>query len=244
VLEEGRAEFLAGTIACAEALSRPVFENALALCVDQGVLVEKEKRYELAEAYRDQGRLGSLLTPIDRLLGSQRPRRLRRRRLHARVSARYNQPHPYGPHHPRRRVARPHPGACCARPCRGAGYRVLAASEPGQALEIASSERPDAVLVSVDLPKWEGSTLGKLLRASEGGARLPIIAVDKGHLGKVKGVGAVLEMMVNAYVEDPSRREGAGGQGGPADRRGNPRPPSRPAASRRRSRAPRSPPGP
>jgi len=73
VLEEGRAEFLAGTIACAEALSRPVFENALALCVDQGVLVEKEKRYELAEAYRDQGRLGSLLTPIDRLLGSQRP---------------------------------------------------------------------------------------------------------------------------------------------------------------------------
>jgi glycerol-3-phosphate O-acyltransferase len=67
-LEHGRAEFLAGTIACAEALSRPAFENALALCIDQGVLVEHDKKFELAESYRDQARLAALLAPIDRLL--------------------------------------------------------------------------------------------------------------------------------------------------------------------------------
>ena len=88
-----------------------------------------------------------------------------------------------------------------------AGYRVLAATEPGEALEFFSSARPDAVLVALDLPRWQGSTLGKLLRATEGGARIPIIAMDKAHLGKVKGVGAVLELMVNAYIADPSRAD-------------------------------------
>ncbi len=88
-----------------------------------------------------------------------------------------------------------------------AGYRVLAADEPGRALEACVSERPDAVLLAADLPRYQGSTLGKLLRATESGTRLPLLAVDKGHLGKARGVGSVLDLMVNAYLADATKRD-------------------------------------
>ncbi|HEY3448068.1 MAG TPA: response regulator [Myxococcales bacterium] len=81
-----------------------------------------------------------------------------------------------------------------------AGYQVLAMAEAARALEAFSCERADALVVAVDLPRLQGSTLGKLLRAQEGGARLPIVAVDRGHLGKAQGVGAILELQANAYV--------------------------------------------
>lgn len=86
-----------------------------------------------------------------------------------------------------------------------AGYRVLSADEPANALEQCVTERPDAVIIAVDLPRLHGSTLGKLVRATDLGARLPLLAIDKAHLGRAKGVSAVLELMVNAYVADPTR---------------------------------------
>jgi glycerol-3-phosphate O-acyltransferase len=43
-LELGRADFLAGTIICSEALSRTNLENALLYLADQGLLAEREKR--------------------------------------------------------------------------------------------------------------------------------------------------------------------------------------------------------
>lgn len=87
------------------------------------------------------------------------------------------------------------------------GYRVLAADEPSRALEQCISERPDALLVAVDLPRYQGATLGKLVRATEAGARVPILAIDKAHLGKAKGVGAILDLMVNGYLADASREQ-------------------------------------
>jgi glycerol-3-phosphate O-acyltransferase len=43
-LEVGRADFLAGTINCAEALSRTNLENALLYLIDQGLLEERERK--------------------------------------------------------------------------------------------------------------------------------------------------------------------------------------------------------
>lgn len=84
-----------------------------------------------------------------------------------------------------------------------AGYAVHAVSDPGIALEFFVAQRPDAVLVAVDLPRLDGSHLARRLRATDAGPRAPLVVIDKGHLGKAKGVGAVLGLEVDAYVADP-----------------------------------------
>jgi glycerol-3-phosphate O-acyltransferase len=69
-LERGRADFLAGSTSCAEALSRSNLENAIALYEDEGVLVaaEEGRRVELSAEHR--GAPEKLLEPIDRLLAA------------------------------------------------------------------------------------------------------------------------------------------------------------------------------
>lgn len=84
-----------------------------------------------------------------------------------------------------------------------AGYTVRAVREPGAALEHLAAERPDAVVLAVDLPRLDGAHLARLVRQSELGARVPLVAIDKGHLGRARGVGAVLDLRVDAYVADP-----------------------------------------
>jgi DNA-binding response OmpR family regulator/tetratricopeptide (TPR) repeat protein len=84
-----------------------------------------------------------------------------------------------------------------------AGYTVLPVKDPGSALEHFVADNPDAVVLAVDLPKLEGAHVGHLIRNHSQGARVPIVAIDKGHLGKARGVNAVLDLKVNAYVADP-----------------------------------------
>ncbi len=86
-----------------------------------------------------------------------------------------------------------------------AGFSVRAVGEPGPALELFVSYRPDALIVAVDFPKLDGAHLGKLIRGSDRGQRVPIIAIDKAHLGKAKGVGAILDIKADAYLPDPTR---------------------------------------
>jgi CheY-like chemotaxis protein len=86
-----------------------------------------------------------------------------------------------------------------------AGYSVRAASDPGRAMELFVSEHPDFVVVAVELPRLDGAHLGKLIRGSDHGSRVPMVAIDKGHLGKARGVGAILDLKANAYVADPTR---------------------------------------
>lgn len=84
-----------------------------------------------------------------------------------------------------------------------AGYIVTSVKDPGSALEHFVADNPDAVVVAVDLPKLEGAHVGHLIRNHSQGARVPIVAIDKGHLGKARGVNSVLDLKVNAYVADP-----------------------------------------
>jgi DNA-binding response OmpR family regulator/curved DNA-binding protein CbpA len=86
---------------------------------------------------------------------------------------------------------------------RMAGYQVRSATEPGAALEQLFAERPDAVIAALDFPRMDGSHLAQIVRGSEQGARIPLLIVDKGHLGRAKGVGAVLELKANGYLADP-----------------------------------------
>jgi DNA-binding response OmpR family regulator len=90
-----------------------------------------------------------------------------------------------------------------------AGYTVIAVSDPVSAMQHFVADNPDVVVLAVDLARMEGaegaegSHVGQLIRSHSQGGRVPIVAIDKGHLGKAKGVQAVLGLKVNAYIQDP-----------------------------------------
>ncbi|HEY8208604.1 MAG TPA: DUF4388 domain-containing protein [Myxococcaceae bacterium] len=86
-----------------------------------------------------------------------------------------------------------------------AGYTVRAASDPGRAMEHVLAEPLDAVLVSIDFPRLSGQHLCHLVRAHEQAGRIPIVAMDHGHLGKERGVAAILDFKASAYVVDPMK---------------------------------------
>ncbi|HLL51998.1 MAG TPA: DUF4388 domain-containing protein [Myxococcaceae bacterium] len=84
-----------------------------------------------------------------------------------------------------------------------AGYGVVAVSDPGSAMEHFVADRPDGVVVSVDFPRLDGAHLGQLIRGSDQGARVPVVVIDKGHMGKARGVSSILDLKANAYIADP-----------------------------------------
>ncbi len=89
---------------------------------------------------------------------------------------------------------------------RQAGFEVHPAIDPAAALEQFVAAHPDLVLMAVDFPRHDGANLGQLLRATDLGANVPLLAMDKGHLGRARGVSSVLELKANAYVRDPLNR--------------------------------------
>jgi CheY-like chemotaxis protein len=63
--------------------------------------------------------------------------------------------------------------ALCLRQC---GYDVLTASDGLQAVEVASTQRPDLVVLDLDLPGISGLEVAKRLRAFQPTAKIPLIA--------------------------------------------------------------------
>jgi DNA-binding response OmpR family regulator len=84
-----------------------------------------------------------------------------------------------------------------------AGYTVRAVSEPAAAMEHFVADNPDAVVLAVDLPRLGGAHVGQLIRNHSQGGRVPIVVIDKGHLGKARGVASVLDLKASAYIQDP-----------------------------------------
>ncbi|MBU8899202.1 response regulator [Corallococcus sp. M34] len=84
-----------------------------------------------------------------------------------------------------------------------AGYTVRPVNDAITALEHFSADNPDIVVLSVDLPRVEGQHVVHLIRSHSQGGRVPIVAIDKGHLGRARGVASVLDLKVNAYIPDP-----------------------------------------
>jgi CheY-like chemotaxis protein/tetratricopeptide (TPR) repeat protein len=88
---------------------------------------------------------------------------------------------------------------------RKAGYAVHAVSDPGKAMEHVTAEPLDAVLVSVDFPHLSGQHLAQLIRARAPAPQLPVLAMDHGHLGRARGVNAILDLRASAYIADPTK---------------------------------------
>ncbi len=58
-----------------------------------------------------------------------------------------------------------------------AGYQTLEAVTGRQGFEMARRERPDFILLDIQLPDIEGTEVLKLIRESEIGVSIPVIAV-------------------------------------------------------------------
>ncbi|HEX9049778.1 MAG TPA: DUF4388 domain-containing protein [Anaeromyxobacter sp.] len=86
-----------------------------------------------------------------------------------------------------------------------AGFDVLLAEDPQQAFELYASQRPAAVVLGADFAYPGGAALAQRLRDVD--PRVLLVLADKEHLGKARGLPAVLPMKANAYVADPTKRE-------------------------------------
>jgi CheY-like chemotaxis protein len=57
------------------------------------------------------------------------------------------------------------------------GYKVLAAQDGAEGLELALQERPDLILMDLGLPLIDGHEATRLLRGADATRRIPIIAL-------------------------------------------------------------------
>jgi two-component system cell cycle response regulator DivK len=60
---------------------------------------------------------------------------------------------------------------------RAEGYRVIEAENAKHALEIVNEDRPDLILMDINMPKVDGYTLASQFKSTPGLSTVPIIAV-------------------------------------------------------------------
>jgi CheY-like chemotaxis protein/tetratricopeptide (TPR) repeat protein len=85
------------------------------------------------------------------------------------------------------------------------GFEILAAEDPQHVYELYASQRPVAVVLAADFAYPAGAALAQRLRQAD--PRVLVVVTDKEHLGKARGLRAVLPMKANAYVGDPTTKE-------------------------------------
>jgi CheY-like chemotaxis protein len=61
------------------------------------------------------------------------------------------------------------------RPLQQAGYELLTASSGQEALEVASREAPQLIIMDIMMPGMDGLSTIRTLRASEAGQKIPVI---------------------------------------------------------------------
>lgn len=84
---------------------------------------------------------------------------------------------------------------------RAKGYTLLTATDGGEALDMAVGERPDLIIMDIQLPKINGLAVTKKLRKTPGFEDTPIIAITayamKGDRERA------IEAGCNAYLPKP-----------------------------------------
>jgi CheY-like chemotaxis protein len=81
------------------------------------------------------------------------------------------------------------------------GYRVVEASDGQQALEVAQRERPDVVLMDLQLPRLNGFAVARFIRQSDALRHMPIVVVSAHDPAKHRNLA--LAAGCNAYVQKP-----------------------------------------
>lgn len=81
------------------------------------------------------------------------------------------------------------------------GYRVVEASNGQEALEVVQKERPDVVLMDLQLPRLNGFAVARFIRQSDALSRTPIVVVSAHDPAKHRNLA--LAAGCNAYVQKP-----------------------------------------
>jgi len=83
----------------------------------------------------------------------------------------------------------------------GHPYRLLTASNGAEAVEMASAERPDLILMDVMMPTMDGLTACRVLRAREETRSIPVILVTT--RGESSSLALGFECGCSAYLTKP-----------------------------------------
>jgi CheY-like chemotaxis protein len=89
-----------------------------------------------------------------------------------------------------------------ARSLAEAGFETAVAADANTAWELFAARRPELVVLDAEL-----ATSGLAQRLRDADPRLLLVAADRAHLGKARGLSALLAIKANAYVADPTGRE-------------------------------------
>ena len=81
------------------------------------------------------------------------------------------------------------------------GYRVLEARDGQETLDVAQKERPDVVLMDLQLPRLNGFAVARFMRQSDALRRTPIVVVSAHDPAKHRNLA--LAAGCNAYVQKP-----------------------------------------
>jgi chemosensory pili system protein ChpA (sensor histidine kinase/response regulator) len=81
------------------------------------------------------------------------------------------------------------------------GYRVVEAGDGQEALDVAQKERPDIVLMDLQLPRLNGFAVARFIRQSDALRRTPIVVVSAHDPAKHRNLA--LAAGCNAYVQKP-----------------------------------------
>jgi chemosensory pili system protein ChpA (sensor histidine kinase/response regulator) len=81
------------------------------------------------------------------------------------------------------------------------GYRVLEARDGQETLDVAQRERPDLILMDLQLPRLNGFAVARFMRQSDALRRTPIVVVSAHDPAKHRNLA--LAAGCNAYVQKP-----------------------------------------
>ena len=81
------------------------------------------------------------------------------------------------------------------------GFEVLVARDGGQALTLAASERPDAIVLDAMMPVMNGEQVLRSLRAGENGRDIPVIMLTARR--QERDIVGALELGANEYMIKP-----------------------------------------
>lgn len=83
-----------------------------------------------------------------------------------------------------------------------AGYEVLTADDGLKAVSLARTQKPDAILLDLMLPKLDGYTVCRILKMNETTKEIPIIMITARTASQDQKKG--LEMGADAYIPKPA----------------------------------------
>ena len=88
------------------------------------------------------------------------------------------------------------------RALRAAGFDVIEAGTGREALDVAQSRRPHAIILDVNLPDMSGFEVCRLLKASDATNAIPIVYLSASAISPADRVGG-LDVGAEAYLIDP-----------------------------------------